>query len=61
MKSYITWERLKPDTANGEQVRIQYTYTSPNKEEIDEMQKYCDAKFGSGVVIEEGSDAFCRI
>lgn len=50
MKETISFRRLTPDTINGEQIAITYTYSSFNKSEIDKIEEYLRNSLGTCVV-----------
>lgn len=39
MKIYESWKRNKPDSVSGESITVTITYSSFNKNEIDEFEK----------------------
>ena len=51
MKSFTTYERLMPTTADGHIIKISTFYSSFNKEEIDELQEHLRIDIGSGLEI----------
>ena len=53
MKIIITWHRGNADTVSGEQIEVKALYTSFDKSEIDELQKFCEKVYGDGLVIED--------
>lgn len=55
MLGYVTWRRLEPNTKDGEQIEITTRYTSFDKKDIDIMQKWCEEKYGSGIMIDAGT------
>lgn len=52
MKTQITYERLNPDTTNGEAIKVTAIYSSFDKHEIDALEDVYVDKIGSGVVVE---------
>ena len=50
MNSITIYEVLKPTTTAGYSVRISTTYSSHNKEEIDQLVKACKEEIGYGLV-----------
>ena len=52
MKQQITWEETKGDSVNGYGIKIHYSYTSFNKDEIDELKEWCIEHLNGGVVVE---------
>ena len=52
MREQITWEETKGDSVNGYGIKIHYSYTSFNKDEIDELKEWCMEHLNSGVVFE---------
>ena len=59
MKTVITWHRCDANTVNGEQIEIKFCYTSFDKSEIDDLQKFCEKAYADGLVI-DGSKMYGR-
>jgi len=52
MKCVINYEILKPNTVNGYGVKVITTYTSFDKEEIDDVCDYLKDGWKGGVITE---------
>lgn len=53
MKCVTTYHRNLADTINGESITITQTYSSPDKADIDLLEKWMKESIGSGVISEE--------
>ena len=49
MKAFAQYKREEPDTILGEKITIITTYSSFDKEEIDEIEQYCKENIGNGL------------
>ena len=52
MKIVQTWKRNMPTTVSGESITVSITYSSFNKDEIDELEKHMP----HGMIISETSE-----
>ena len=52
MKTLITWERQKPDTDNGESIKVTYTYSSFDKQEIDDFEMNLKKNVGTMIILD---------
>ena len=52
MRNFISYSKPKLDTVNGYKIAVTYTYSSFDKEEIAELEKYLKDKIGDGLLIE---------
>ena len=57
MRSFISYSTPRPDTILGYKVAITYTYSSFDKEEIEELEKYLKDKIGDGLLIESPEES----
>lgn len=49
MKQFNTYERLTPDTVNGESLKIITIYSSRDKAEIDSLEALYEKAYGIGI------------
>lgn len=52
MKLFTQYKRENPDTILGEKITIIQTYSSFNKDEIDDFERNCKTLIGDGLVTE---------
>ena len=52
MRMFTQYKRENPDTILGEKITIIQTYSSFNKDEIDELEQKCKENIGNGIVTE---------
>lgn len=48
MKQFNTYERLTPDTVNGESLKVMTIYSSRDKAEIDSLEALYEKTYGIG-------------
>ena len=56
MKLLTQYKRENPDTILGEKITIIQTYSSFNKDEIDELEQRCKDSIGDGLMTELRGD-----
>ena len=52
MKIFVQYKRNNPDTIIYENLTITYTYSSFNKDEIDELEQKCKDYISDGLMTE---------
>lgn len=52
MRMFTQYKRENPDTILGEKITIIQTYSSFNKDEIDELEQKCKENIGNGIETE---------
>ena len=57
MRSFISYSKPKSDTINGYNISVTYTYSSFDKKEIEELEKYLKDKIGDGLLIESPEES----
>ena len=56
MNKIITFNRLNPDTVNGDSIQIITTYTSFDTREIDKVEEYCKQNIGTYLIQKNCAD-----
>ena len=54
MKAFVTYQRLEPNTLEGDVVELKVRYSSFNAPEIDQLEETLRESYKSGIVIEFG-------
>ena len=53
MKQSITYNMLNVDTNNGYGIQVHYTFTSFDRQEIEDIKDWCEKHISSGLVFED--------
>lgn len=56
MRTYISYQRLEPDTINGETLKVTQVYSSHDKSEIDKLEESLQKQIGNGLIGEISLD-----
>ena len=52
MKEFIAWRNLECDSVNGDKIQITLTFSSFDRNEIEEVRNYCNKYIGAGVMLD---------
>lgn len=52
MKEHISWRPLPVDSVNGYGLRVTYTFTSFDPDEIAKMEKWCKQFIKEGIIVD---------
>ena len=53
MKTNINYNMLKADTVNGYGIQVHYTFTSFDRQEIEDIKDWCEKHICAGLVFED--------
>ena len=53
MKQSITYNMIAVDTNNGYGIQVHYTFTSFDRQEIENIKEWCEKHIGGGLAIED--------
>ena len=52
MKQNINYNMLEADTDNGYGIQVHYTFTSFDRQEIEDVKEWCEKHISGGLVFE---------